>query len=228
MSNLPANLTNMAAALTHSAGVAGSGGSDQYMKMTRGGEFEFGVDGTIPEEDSLWAINPNGCLHGWVAWGNSTHDNEGTNVGEMMVPATQPMPSEADLPDVKGDWSKATALQLRCTNGEDEGVQVLYKANSVGGRKAYAATLQAIVGKISAEDEACVPLVSLESDSYKHAKYGTIYNPIFNIQGWITMEGEKAAEPAAAIEGAPAKEEPTAEEEPAPEPTKRRRRKKAA
>jgi hypothetical protein len=226
MSNLPANVLNMAQALQISAGSAGSGGSDLYMKMGRDGVFEFGVDSTIPEEDSRWAINPAGCLHGFVAWGNSTHDNEGTNVGEVMVPATQPMPSEADLPNVKGDWSKATALQLRCTDGEDEGVQVLYKANSVGGRKAYAATLQAIVAKITEGDAACVPLVTLESDSYKHAKYGTIFNPIFKIQGWITMEGEAAAEPAAAIEEAPA-EEPAPKEEPAAEKPTRRRRKKA-
>jgi len=226
MSQALANIKDMATALTQSAGAAGSGGSDQYMKMDRSGVFQFGVENTIPEDDSLWAINPAGCLHGWVAWGNAAHDNEGTNVGEVMCPATQPMPAEADLPPVKGDWSKATALQLRCTNGEDEGIQVLYKANSVGGRKAYAATLQAIVAKIVAEDEACVPLVSLESDSYKHAKFGTIFNPIFNIQGWITMEGETAEEQPAAIEETPAAE-PSKEEEPAPEATTRRRRKKA-
>jgi hypothetical protein len=194
------------------------------MKMDRTGTWVFGVDDTVPEDDSLWAINPAGCLHGYVAWGNAQHDNEGTNVGEVMVPATQPMPSEADLPNVKGTWSKATALQLRCTNGEDEGVQVLYKANSVGGRKAYAKTLQAIVEKITGGDEACVPLVTLASDSYKHAKYGTIFNPIFAIQGWSNMDGEAAEEPAAAIEEAPA-EEPIKEEPAAEAPTRRRRKK---
>ncbi len=224
MSNLPANVANMAQALQQSVSTAGSGGgSDQYMKMTRSGDWEFGVSGTIPEEDSVWAINPAGCQHGFVAWGNKEHDNEGTNVGEVMVPATQPMPSEADLPNVKGTWSKATALQLRCTNGEDAGVQVMYKANSVGARKAYAAVLQAIVGKITDGDAACVPLVHLASDSYKHSKYGTIFNPIFEIVGWANMDGEAAAETAAAIEEAP-EEAPVVEEE-APAPARRRRRK---
>ena len=224
MSSLPANVTSMAQALQASVSTAGSGGSDQYMKMKRNGEWEFGVDSTVPEEDSLWAVNPTGFQHGFVAWGNAEHDNEGSMVGEVLVPATQPMPSEADLPNVKGKWTKGVSIHLRCTNGEDEGIQTEYKTNSVGGRKLYAKILQEVVGKITAGDADCVPLVSLESDSYRHAKYGEIHNPIMNIQGWSNMDGESAEEPTAAIEEEAPAEEPV-QEEPEAKPTRRRRKK---
>ena len=219
-SGLPANVTAMATALAASVSGAGAQSTgDLYAKMTKFGEFVYGADNTEVEEGSHWAVNPTGFQHGFVAWGNAQHGTEGQNVGEVMVPATSPMPLESELPDVKGSWSKAVAIQLRCTNGEDEGVQILFKSNSLGGRKAYAAVLQAVVGKIQAGEAECVPLVEMNAESYEHKTYGKIFNPVFEIVGWATMDGEKAEEPDGTE---PAAEEPAAEEKP------RRRRRKAS
>ena len=217
MSNLPANVVNLAASLVNSAAQAGSANTgDLYAKMTKFGEFVYGADNTEFEEGAIWAVNPAGFQHGFVAWGDKNHGTEGSNVGEVMVPATQPMPGEGDLPDVKGSWSKAVAIQMRCTNGEDEGTQVLFKTNSVGGRKAYASLLQAVVGRIQAGHADCVPLVECESDWYDHKTYGKIYTPEFKVVGWANMDGEKSAEAPKAVEEKPAE----AEEAP-----RRRRRK---
>ncbi len=215
---LPANVSDMAQALAKSAGAAGSAGSDSYMKMDRTGAFLYGVENTEVEEGSLWAVNPMGFKHGWTCWGNEEHGTEGKNMGEVMVPSTQPMPLEEDLPNAKGDWTKCVAIQLRCISGEDEGTQVAFKTNSNGGRKAYANLLQEIVTRITSGETEVVPAVELLSDSYKHSNYGKIFNPIFDIQKWMGMDGEQAEEPETE---AP---EPEQEEE-APKPARRRSRK---
>lgn len=219
---LPANVLNMAAALANSAAQAGSQGSGElFAKMTKFGEFVYGADNTEFEEGSVWAVNPQGFFHGFTAWGTKDHGTDGSNVGEVMVPATTPMPLESELPQVKGNWAKAVGIQMRCTDGEDEGTQVLFKTNSVGGRKAYASLLQAVIGRIQAGKADCVPLVECESDHYVHKTYGKIFTPEFKIVGWANMDGNKAEEPAGAIE---APEEEPAEE---PEAAPRRRRRKA-
>ena len=231
---LPANVTAMAAALQKSASAAGGSGSDKYMKMDRQGVFSFGAENLEPEEGSTWAANPMGLTHGWTAWGNKAHDTEGKNVGEMMVPATQPYPLEEDLPEVKGEWTKATALQLRCTNGEDEGIQVQFKTNSVGGRKAFSTLLQEMVNRMVAGETDVVPLLKLESDFYKHATYGKIFFPVFTITKWVSMDGEPTTEDEeeAPAEDAP-EDLPTAAEQPdetpaAEEEAPRRRRRTAS
>ena len=220
---LPAELTSMATGLAASINTAGEGstGNDLYAKMGKDGVFVYGADNTEFEPGAHWALNPLGIYHGFVAWGDKSHGTEGQNLGEVLVPASQPMPAESDLPEVKGSWTKAVALQLRCVSGEDEGVQVLWKSNSYGGRKAYAALLGAVVARITANEEAIVPIVECKSDSYQHASYGKIYNPEFEIQEWVTMDAKPEA---AKVEA----KEPEKEEEPEPEAPKRRRRRAAA
>lgn len=215
---LPANITNMAAALAQSSVNAGAaGGGELYMMFTKFGEWVYGAEKTEVEEGSQWAINPEGFTHGWQAWDQDNTSNGPS--GEVMVPATQPMPSEADLPAVSGKWAKAIGVQMRCISGEDEGLQVLWKANSLGARKAYAEILQQVVIRIQAGKTDVVPVVELEADNYTHKTYGKIFTPAVNIVGWSDMDGNQAAQPEA-IE-APAEEAPAKQEEP---PRRRRRR----
>jgi hypothetical protein len=208
-SQLPAGLSNMSAALRQSAKQTGTG-SDPYLKCAKG-EWIYGADDTEVEEDSLWAVNPLSFEHGWVAWGSKERKNEGVNVGEIMVPAVQPLPDELALPEVNGDWSKSISFQLSCVSGEDEGTQVLYKANSHGAKKAYAVILELIVDKIDAGDSEIVPIVLLETDSYKHATYGKIHTPILEVKKWITLEANTIAE-----EEGEEEEEESEEETPKP------------
>lgn len=214
---LPANVTNMASALAMSAGTAGTGGgSDLFMRFTKFGEWTFGSDNTEAEEDSVWAVNPIGFTHGFIAWDQDNTSNGPT--GELMVSATQPMPAQDELPDVAGSWAKCVGIALRCTNGEDEGIQVVFKTSSTGGRKAYAELVQAVVAQLAKDPGSPVALVSLANDHYIHKTFGKIFTPEINVVGWADMDGEAAA----AEEEEPA-EEPAAEEKPA-----RRRRRKAS
>jgi hypothetical protein len=225
--NLPANVVQMAQALAQSAAQAGAAaGSDAYMKFTKFGEWVYGVESTEVEEGSHWAVNPFGFLHGWTAWGNKDHGTDGQNVGEAMVPATQPMPLEGNLPSVKGEWSKCVGIQLRCTDGEDEGVQVLYKANSHGGRKAYAALLQSVVARITAGEKQCMPLVELKGDSYAHKTYGKIFNPVIEIVGWAAHDDTEPKAQASVTDTALQGPAAAPKEEPAPAEAPRRRRRR--
>lgn len=221
---LPASIQSMATGLAASVGaVGGAGGSELYMKFTKFGEWKYGAEGTEVQDGSIWAVNPAQFQHGWVAWGTEAHGTDGTNVGEVMVNAAIAMPPQDDLPEVKGDWNKAIAVMLRCTNGEDEGTQVLFKSNSIGGRKAYATLLQQVVEKLTAKDPEVVPLVELEADSYTHNAYGKIFIPVLKTVGWTTLDGESTHSPETPPEEPAAKtpDEPAQEEK----PTRRRRRK---
>lgn len=215
---LPVNVKDMAKALAGSATDAGAGdGTEIYLKFSKG-DWSYGIEEEEPEEDSLWAINPFQCEHGWIAWGAENTEQQGRVLGERMVSATETLPSENDLPDVGGNWSKVVAMQLKCVKGSDEGIQVVFKTNSHGGRQLYSKMLKAIVQRIEGGDDSIVPVVTLGVDSYKNAKYGKIYTPQMEIDHWATMDGATSA--ADSEEDA----EPETDEQPAPKRETRRRR----
>jgi hypothetical protein len=213
-SNLPANISNMATGLVASVQTVAAGGGAQFMKMSKAGEFIYGAEDIEVEDGSTWAVNPMGLQHGWIAWGDKTHGTAGKMLGEKMGPAAQPIFPESDLDAVEGSWSQAIAIPFRCMDGEDEGIQALYKANSFGGRKAYGALLEKIVGRITANEEAYVPLVRLANTSYKHDEYGKIYNPDFIITDWVTMAGIPTEEPEETVDDGTEAVAPEVEEKP--------------
>ena len=223
-SSLPASVIGMATNLAASVhAVGGAGGSETYMKFTKFGEWVYGVEGQETQEGSIWAVNPAQFLHGWTAWGTEAHGTDGQNVGEHMVNAGMAYPSEADLPEVKGKWSKSIAMMLRCTSGEDEGTQVLFKSNSLGGRKAYAGLIQKVVERIQAGETEVVALVELESDSYQHGTYGKIFTPVLKIVGWTGLDGAiPDGDDQPDLEGID--EQPAAEPEEQEKPRRRRRK----
>ena len=201
---------------------AAPGTGEQYMKMTRSGDFVFGVDEIEVEENSHWAINPTAFLHGWICWGTEAQGTSGQMLGEIMAPATGPLPAQTSLPDKPGDWKKQVAISLRCMDGEDEGVQCVFNTNSIGGLKAYGALVGAVVARVNEGEAACVPVVTLSSSFYNHKNktYGKIYTPEFKIQKWITLDGLGEADEEVAEE-APAKAKAEPEEK---APARRRRR----
>ena len=214
--DLPASVAAMAGLANSVAVVGAAAGGEQFLKMTKFGEFVFGMEDLEVEEGSTWAINPTQFQHGWICWGTKQHGTDGECLGEVMAPAAGPLPEESSLPSKPGNWTKQISISLRCMDGEDEGIQAVFKTNSLGGRKAYAAIVGEVVAKIQDEDVACVPVVTMEADSYTHKKYGKIFTPEFKIVEWITLDGLAAdADP----------EEEEDEEEEAP---KKRTRKKAA
>ena len=200
--SLAASLNNAAASLP-STGV----GSDvQYLKMEKGsGDWIYGQEETLIDSDSLWAVNPHSIHHGWVAWDS---DAGGAPVQEIMVPAARPLPPEGSLPSlpqgVKGNtlaFKQQRSVQLVCIadpNGDkgdtDVGVVCEYKQSSVGAMRMFKDLVDKLLERVSAGEQAIVPIVKLSHSSYKHDRYGKIINPVFEFVEWRAMnDGSKPA-----------------------------------
>jgi len=214
---LPATMSKAIAGLKEtSTRIAADSGDAQYLKLDKGGYWCFGAEETEVEESSVWAINPVSLAVGYVAWG------DGELLGEEMVPASDTPIMRGDLPDVGAPWKPQIGMQLVCTDGEDKGTTVIYKASSKGGQKAFKQVLDAIVKQAESGSDKVVPLVTLEVDSYKHSQYGKIYTPVLEVVEWADFDGAAVGETAPdAPEKAP---DENKEDDEAP---KRRRRRRA-
>ncbi len=183
---------NLARAQTN---IAVKGGED-FLKLSKhDGLWYYGATDTEVQEGSLWAINPASLRMGYMAWG------KGEVLGKKLLPILSGQTvDQSTLPNVGAPWSETVAMQLRCMNGDDAGVQVEYEQNSYGGKKAFAELLQAFQVQIATDQVNIVPVVVMKSDSYSHKQYGTIYNPIFEIVKWVSIQGNVEA-PAAEDDG---------------------------
>ena len=203
--NLPA-VSSLSTALRSITTDVGAGGT-VILKMDKTGHWVFGADQTEVEDDATWAVNPFSFVHGFIAWG------DGEVLGEKMVSVAQPLP-ELDVapPGAKKGWEPQVGMSLKCTSGEDEGMEARYTVTSVGGKRAVQTLAVAIATQVEKDQSKPVPIVRLKKDHYSHKSYGKIYTPVFEIVDWVSMDGEaQEAEP----EAAPAAE---------PAPTGRRRR----
>lgn len=185
--SLASNLQRSAQALP----TTGNGGA-QYLKMDKGnGDWIFGAEETIVEDGSLWAINPASLMHGWVAWDT---DSGGAPVQEIMVSINRDLPPEGSLPEAKDSkgnmlrYQQQRSVQAVCVKGEDEGTLVEYKQSSVGAMKLFAEITNKLLDQLDKEPEKLVAIVEFKSESYKHKKYGRIFNPVWPISEWRTLD----------------------------------------
>ena len=176
-----------------------SEGGNVILKMDKTGHWVFGADQTEVEDDSTWAINPFSFVHGFIAWG------DGEVLGEKMVSVAEPLPELDAAPGgAKNGWQKQVGLSLKCTSGEDEGLECRYATTSVGGVRSVQQLAVAIATQVEKDPTKPVAIVRLKKDHYQHKSYGRIYTPVFDIVEWVSMDGTADAEPEAQ---APASEE---------------------
>lgn len=196
--NLAKNLAASAQSIPLSAGGA------QFLKMDKGnGEWVFGQEETLVEEDSLWAVNPASLMHGWVAWDT---DSGGAPVQEIMVSINRPLPAQGTLPPLgvgkngkQLEYQQQRSVQIVCIEGDDKGTVCEYKQSSVGAMKLFSKLTNDLLTQLDADPDAIVAIIRMESESYKHKKYGRIYNPVWAVQEWRSISDTSA--PAAAEEG---------------------------
>lgn len=184
---LPANPDDLIKGLQNvGQTLQGSSGGVPFLRLLKSGRYAYGAENIEPEEDSLWAMNPNSLQHGWACWVDSEL------LGEAMVPFTQAAPARAGLPDYGGDWKQQVSMVLQCLNGEDEGVSVLYKGTSVGLHNAVKLLINDLVRQLQTDPKHCVPVLALECDSYNHKKHGEIFYPVLTIEKWVAFDGAVA------------------------------------
>jgi hypothetical protein len=218
MSNTPAVITNLISNLevASKATPQSDGGDFMYLKMTKAGEWCYGADETEVASDSAFVIDPNTYAQGYVAW------DDGELVDEKMATAGQPPIAMSDLPALAAGvkWDSQVAFGLKGIDSTEEGIQMLYKVSSRGGKQAVADILAKIIERGRNGESAVCPIVYLDNSSYKHKKYGKIYTPILAVDEWIDLPSPEEAEPVA--KKAEPKKEPVAitKQEPEPEPVK--------
>jgi hypothetical protein len=177
--------------------------------------WAFGRKQTIPEDDSRWAVNVQSFKRGYVCF-----SDVGKRVDECTASISQPMTDVTELPDHGFKWQEQWSVALKCTSGADAKVEVVYKANTVGGIQAIAGLIEAVRERLNGgmHDGKVSPIVRLEKDSYQHPQYGKVYTPQLTIVDWMPFTG-----PASAAAPPPPPQTP-APTTPAAEQQQRRRR----
>ena len=156
------------------------------LKMDRSGHWVFGADQTEVEADSTWAVNPFSFVHGFIAWG------DGEVLGEKMVSVSEPLPETDDAPpQAKKGWETQVGMSLKCLSGEDKGMEARYTTTSAGGKRGVQALAVAIAEMVDKDQSKPVPVVLLKKEHYQHKSYGRIFTPLFDIQSWVSMDGEE-------------------------------------
>lgn len=219
-SGVPANPEDLVKGLQNvGQTLQGSSGGLAFLRLLKSGIYAYGPENIEPEPGSTWGINPYSLAHGFACWG------DGELLDERMVPFNQQPPMRGELPDYGHEWTQQVAMQLQCLDGEDEGVNVLYKGTSTGLRNAVKKLIDEIIAQAQVNANHIVPVVELECDSYQHKKYGEIFFPVLDVKKWISIDD--ASDAPSQVEA----DQPAAEsEEAAPEPAQpaRRRRRAAA
>ena len=202
LANLPQVKSLSTALRTIQADVGPTG--TVIIKMDKTGHWVFGADQDEVEADSTWAVNPFSFVHGYIAWG------DGDVLAEKMVSVSEPLPEMDDAPPMaKRGWEVQVGMSLKCLTGEDKGMEARYTTTSAGGKRGVQTLAVAIAEMVDKDPSKPVPVVLLKKEHYQHKSYGRIYTPLFDIQSWVSMDGEEPeVEPdtspvASAIDAAP-------------------------
>jgi hypothetical protein len=165
------------------------GGGKPLLRLISG-DWLFGQGDDPVQPGSHWAINVKTLRWGFVCWTDYPKGTKNKRLGLVTVPMTQNRPPRPD--PIEGfaftDYFNVEAL---CLDGEDEGLEVSYGTNSVGGTRAFLRLRDAIILQLQKDIQYPCPVVTLSSESYK-GNYGLTYNPIFTITGWADLGGNLA------------------------------------
>jgi len=187
-----ASIASLAAALANVPIGIGRTGLPMMLFKSRedGGTWGFGQRRTIPEEGSRWAVNPLTIQWGCISFGDGNKV-----VGERLVPITQPKPLIADMPDTTFPWQEEWSVNMKCLDGADAGVEVIFKATTDGAIKAIVLLVDELRNRLNGNqhDGKIVPIVLLEKDGYQHPKHGPTAIPVLTIVDWMSLDGPAPA-----------------------------------
>ena len=155
-----------------------------FLKMSKDGEWSYGTDDTVVGEDDLVYIDPNGFVHGWQLWANTDLPGVSSELlGEVLVPmheALPPMPTNHPAPQKGGEWKQL--LGFSAVLGD---IKLVYTTTSYGGKAAFGAMAEEFGKHLAKTTKTPIAVVSLSSESYKHKKYGKLYNPVLTVVDWV-------------------------------------------
>jgi hypothetical protein len=153
------------------------------------GTWRYGQRKTVVEDGSRWAVNPTTFRRGHICF-------SATNkvLGERLAPVNLPMPDPSELPDKGAPWVEEWGVNLRCLDGADAGLEVTYKATTVGGVQAIAGLIDEVRNRLNGKTHggAVSPIVHLNKYDYTNS-YGKIWNPLLDVVAWMSMDGPAPA-----------------------------------
>ena len=182
-------LTSLAALQTalanvNTAAIIGRTGLPMLLFKREGsGTWMFGQKKTIPEPGSKWAINPL-----TFRWGCISFNDANKVVGEHLVSVSQPKPLITDMQDVGFPWQEEWAVNLKCLDGADAGVEVTFKATTRGQIQAVVILVDLVRDRLNSGQHD-VPIALLEKDSYQHSQFGKVWFPVLNTIDWMPLDG---------------------------------------
>jgi hypothetical protein len=150
------------------------------------GTWSYGQRRTITETGSRWAVNPLTFRWGFICF------NDAKKVlGERLVSISQPKPDLTELPDKGSPWSEQWAVNLKCLDGTDAGVEVVYKPTTDGGIKAIAGLIETVRDRLNGgqHDGKVAPIVQFNKDSYPHSQFGRVWYPTLLVVDWMPLNG---------------------------------------
>jgi hypothetical protein len=158
-------------------------------KSREGGIWAFGQRRTVPEPNSLWAVNPASFMWGFVCWGDANKI-----LGEKLVSISEPLPDATKLPDKGFPWQQEMAVNLKCVSGTDAGTEVVFKTNTEGGKGEIIRLIEAVRDRLDGQHEGKVsPIVRLENSFYSHQQYGKTWVPVLTVADWMLLDGPAPA-----------------------------------
>jgi hypothetical protein len=174
-----------------------------------GHNYTYGQTKTVIEPGSRWAPNPLSFRWGWVCW----DDNK--KATEKMVSISQPMPAKTELPDTGFEWQPQMDVGMKCLDGQDADVEVVFKTNTDGGKQALGGLIEKVRSRLESGQHGgnVVPIVTLDDDSYPHPKYSRIWVPVLTVVGWMPLDGPAPA-PAPVPPSSPTPPASAAEQQP--------------
>src|SRR5262249_54444880 len=134
---------------------------------------------------------------------------------------SQPKPLVTELPDTGSPWQEEWSVNMKCLDGADAGVEVVFKATTDGGIKAIVLLVDQVRDQLNGgqHDGKIAPIVLLKKDSYPHKEHGRIWIPVLNTVDWMPLSGP-APTPEPAPKGPPPTSGPASS---TAEPPRRRR-----
>ncbi len=187
--------TNLVGMLAEAQVQTSSAGGKAFLKFDfKSGDFAFGRDLEDITGETI-VVNTYSIQHGWTLWVNGSPQKVSAPFNEAL-----PTPMEA-----QGGNSASESRSFEARFEDDAETILVFDSNSHGGRSGVDSLLNAIKARaVSGETDFLFPKIKLESTSYKAKQGSTVYNPKFNIVGWVNAEGVTSEDKPEAVEDAEA------------------------
>jgi hypothetical protein len=128
-------------------------------------------------------------------------------VSTLFASPGNPLPTSADeiedFGDEPGEWQLTSCLYLR---EMDDGRDYTFVTSSYGGRRAVG-DLAGQSRNIRWSRPGALPMVRLDTGSFRSKQYGDVPSKRFTVLGWVTHDGQP--HPAAPVKQGPRQDDPT-------------------